>query len=245
MPLIQWLIEGGVSPRTLPPVADVIHDVVNKFLISKDDDNGESTLNIISYLVLEGNFDISRPRKGDGWTPLHIASQRNLFIMAKHLIFLGADVNSVGRDDVMPLNLADRIAKMLKPSPQTYRNIHNSDSETEEEEADDKVNDVVVEKEEDKKMKEDVKEIKKEEETDLTPLQALLLSKGARRTWRREPAPPPSVTTLNKPNKPVRFSGGFTQQDMTQDNTVIEEEETAGTSSAVQRADGGFTLSCE
>lgn len=231
LPIVQWLIEGGVSPRSLPPVAEVLHDVVSRFVVGND--GGATTLQVITYLVIDGNFDVSKPRKGDGWTPLHLAAQRNLLIVAKHLIKLGADVNAIGRDDIMPLNLADRIAKMLRPMTRNNDDDDEQESDGDEANEDGEGNEVQTETDQSKEDENEKVIEQKEEEEFVTPLQTLLIQKGARRTWRREP-----VITEEIPKKaqPVRFTGGFTQQD-------IQSEE--GTSTSVQRADGGFTFSCE
>lgn len=45
---------------------------------------------------------------GSWLTPLHIAVRRNLVQTVATLISLGADVNAVGKDDVMPLSIAQQ-----------------------------------------------------------------------------------------------------------------------------------------
>jgi hypothetical protein len=244
--IVQWMIEGGISPKSLPPIADSLHDIVSRFVLGND--GGKFTLLMITYLVEEGKFDVSRPRKTDGWTPLHIAAQRNLVVAARHLVGLGADVNAVGKDDMMPLNLADRIAKMLQPAKvNKFNSDSDSDKEEEEEEEDGNKEEIKEEDAKDngarkneatvKTNTEDVQERSTTTITDnvdppLTPLQQILIDKGARRTWRRQQTVQPVDVKKKKPAVAVRFSGGFTS-------------EQASSESVVQRADGGFTISCD
>ena len=112
--VVRWMVEGGgVRPCTVPPLADVVHLVVERAPPSLNGSPPQSTIDMISLLVTAGKFDPSVPRKSDGWTPLHVACARNLTQVGIHLINIGADINAVGNDDKMPLNLADRMAAML------------------------------------------------------------------------------------------------------------------------------------
>ena len=124
--VVRWMTEGGgVSPRSVPPLADVVHGVVERAVHAEDCEA------VLAALVRGGGFDPSHPRKGDGWTPLHVACRRNMTRVALLLVGLGADVNAVGLDDTMPLHLADRMALLMRPKHRTLPSSKESDGSDE------------------------------------------------------------------------------------------------------------------
>lgn len=222
--VIDWLIAGGLRPEAAPTLADVVHLVVERAV-------GSTGVPMLRCLAA-GRFDISAPRKGDGWTPLHLACSRNLVAVAEVIIELGADVNAVGLDDRLPLNLADRVAALLRPRKLIHPTLltsssskgvelgHEEDAESDqarksfEEETEGRV-------EEDGHGEDGGEDLVGMPEQPLgpdpppTPLQALLMSKGARRTWRRDGgpgslggmAPQRDLVASAAQKSAVRFSG--------------------------------------
>ena len=87
---------------------------------------------------------VNRQRRQDFFSALHVACLRNFVRVAVRLIALGADVNSVGRESVMPLHCADKGTNTSPTGPPSL-------------------------------------------------LHTVLLKKGARRTWRRDPPPAPDA----------------------------------------------------
>ena len=156
--IVRWMVQGGgVRPRTVPPLADIVHLVVERTPPSMDGSPPQRTLDMISLLVTLGQFDPSVPRKSDGWTPLHVACARNLTHVSRHLIDLGADVNAVGNDDKMPLNLADRMAGMLfyRPPRRTRKEPGEDGDEDDEDEDDEEDQEDDDEEEEDEEEEDD------------------------------------------------------------------------------------------
>lgn len=64
-------------------------------------------VNIIEFLVTKG-MDVNYQTKGTWLTALHIAAEKGLVETVKTLIALGADVNAVADNDLMPLHMAER-----------------------------------------------------------------------------------------------------------------------------------------
>jgi len=156
--VVRWLVEGGgVNPIDIPPLADILHLVVERTPPRYDGTPPQSTLDMLTYLVTHG-FDVNTARKPDFWTPLHAACSRNLTAVGLHLLELGADVNAVAKDDLMPLHLTDRMYEMMVKSSK-YVPIDSD---------------------------EEVSEDEDEEPLPPPPLHAALLARGARRTWRRD-----------------------------------------------------------
>lgn len=282
---VRWLVKGGgVTPRAVPPLNDLVHLVIERSVavfafngsgggggggaeggvgasaaVEEEKEAQSQVLGVLNCLVREGKFDVAQPRKPDGWTPLHVACSRNLVAVARHLVLeLGADVNSVGLDDKMPLTLADRTADLLhsrhriatqnaqrfaKMQLKKQRRREQKRKEQEQEEkgaleaskASSNSTAAVGGKESGTPSKQSDEENEDSEDDDeseddddgeasddaiavsclpppppaVTPLQEFLLSRGARRTWRREPAPPAPAAA--KPSaKPVRarFNAG-------------------------------------
>jgi len=108
VPMVRWLFAGGCSATSLPPLKHLVHDIVQRVMPSSGGSNGNSNSNssgcsgaiddvsaVVRALVTDGGFDVSFPRSGDGWTPLHACCSRNLVTLARELLQLGADVNAV------------------------------------------------------------------------------------------------------------------------------------------------------
>lgn len=106
VPMVRWLLAGGCSATTLPPLKRLVHDIVQRAMPSSsgssaggssDGSSGaiDDVSTVVRALVTDGGFDVSFPRSGDGWTPLHACCSRNLVTLARELLQLGADVNAV------------------------------------------------------------------------------------------------------------------------------------------------------
>jgi len=85
---------------------------------------------IVDLLVRQG-VDINFQRPSDWHTALHIACRNGMQSVVKQLLFLGADVNAVAKDDVMPLHSLDAFEKENQESGEdadiiTYRSAVTS-----------------------------------------------------------------------------------------------------------------------
>jgi len=105
LPMVRWLLAGGCSAVSLPPLKHLVHDIVQRAMPSGGGSSGMSSGTnsgakdnisaVVRALVTDGGFDVSFPRSGDGWTPLHACCSRNLVTLARELLELGAEVNAV------------------------------------------------------------------------------------------------------------------------------------------------------
>eukprot|EP00903_Cladosiphon_okamuranus_P016290 g15022.t1 len=86
-------------------VLEAVHWLVDGCDEARD---GEEVVSALNFLVGEAGMPPDAQRKSDYRTPLHLAVQRGLFEAARRLIELGADINAVAKDDVMPLTLAEQ-----------------------------------------------------------------------------------------------------------------------------------------
>ncbi|KAJ8609629.1 hypothetical protein CTAYLR_006261 [Chrysophaeum taylorii] len=125
--VIDYMVENG-APIDQHPLRDILTVVAER---ASPDDAVKAT----THLVTSVGFLASHQRCGDWLSPLHVACQTANFALAERLVNLGADVNAVAKDDIMPLHCADRAS-------------------------------------------------------DPEPFYTLLLDRGARRAWRRDPKIP-------------------------------------------------------
>ena len=93
----NFMIDEGypLSSTMLPPV---LHECIPEV----EDFHCET---ICDFLVKRG-FDVNFQEHNEWMTPLHIAIKHQLPSGVKKLIDLGADVNAIARNDIMPLNMA-------------------------------------------------------------------------------------------------------------------------------------------
>lgn len=74
-------------------------------LLETSDSNGATVVDFLSAKL----FDINRQQEKTWLAPIHIAVRRNMFQTLRALLNHGADANSVAKDDVMPLNIAEEM----------------------------------------------------------------------------------------------------------------------------------------
>lgn len=79
------------------------------------DSTATNRVEMTKNLVQQGHFIASYQRRSDWKTALHVACENGDFELADTLLDLGADVNAVAKDDVMPLNCAvdGKLANLL------------------------------------------------------------------------------------------------------------------------------------
>ncbi|KAJ1447427.1 hypothetical protein M885DRAFT_542773 [Pelagophyceae sp. CCMP2097] len=114
--VVEYMLEEGINLHT-PPVDDVLLHVAEH---CDDEDGGAAVVDVATYLVREAGIKVSRARRGDYHTAMHVACARGLRALVACLVGLGAEVNAVALDDVMPLHCAEAaprdavlIARML------------------------------------------------------------------------------------------------------------------------------------
>lgn len=199
--VVRWLIQGcGVYQHTIPPLADVLHLVVDRTPPSFDGSPPTQTCHMLTLLA-ENGFNINASRKVDFWTPLHVACARNLTEVGIHLIALGADVNAVGKHDIMPLNLTQRMYDMMLRSYNRQLEALQRQDEEELGEA--------AEAAGEGSDNNSASEPALPEKPAAPPLHQALLNKGARPTWRRDPPPPPPSATLTGGFGKTTFTGSM------------------------------------
>lgn len=128
--VVDFMVSNGL-PLDQPPVCDVLVQ-----LAQAAQGDGSEAVAMTRHLVVSHGLLASQQRHTDWYTALHVACERGLYPLAVCLVALGADVNAVAKDDVMPLHCAE---KANEPGP----------------------------------------------------IRAILLKRGARRTWRRDSPPTP------------------------------------------------------
>lgn len=94
-----------------PPVRDILTQLAER--ASRD---GSDAVRMTTHLVSSVGLLASHQRCKDWYTALHIACERGLYALAVCLISLGADVNAVAKDDIMPLHCAEKA-----PDPEPLR----------------------------------------------------------------------------------------------------------------------------
>jgi len=98
--IVVFMLDHGLDLQS-PILQETLHGLVEASTLS---DLG--LIPMIDLLVRRGLF-INHQRKQDYKTALHLACEKGLFRVVKHLLYLDADVNAVAKDDIMPLHSAD------------------------------------------------------------------------------------------------------------------------------------------
>ena len=101
--VLKYMLVHGL-PLDTPPLEE---GLVKLAETCEAADGGAAVVDVARYLVAQGGVDVNRQRRSDWRTCLHVACARGLRDLATALVALGADVNAVARDDVMPLHCAD------------------------------------------------------------------------------------------------------------------------------------------
>ncbi|CAM9365120.1 unnamed protein product [Sphacelaria rigidula] len=103
---MRFMVDRGFD-MGFSAVSDALHWLVKGANTEMD---GKDILPATEFLVKEARMSPNVQRHSDYRTPLHLAVERGFFEAARRLVDLGADVNAVAKDDVMPLSLAEEDA---------------------------------------------------------------------------------------------------------------------------------------
>mmetsp|Transcript_5426 Transcript_5426/g.22494 ORF Transcript_5426/g.22494 Transcript_5426/m.22494 type:complete len:273 (-) Transcript_5426:171-989(-) len=100
--VLRYMHERGLRIVDQPPLDELLTHVAETHDHVSDD-----AVAVTTFLVREVGVVASKQRRADWLSALHIACRRGTFELAEALVSLGADVNAVARDDVMPLHCVD------------------------------------------------------------------------------------------------------------------------------------------
>ena len=102
--VLEFMTQNGV-PLDMTPLDEILPYVAQ---------NADEDPAIRSTRYLASVCHISQARRIDYWTALHLACARGLHRLAEVLVDLGADVNAVAKDDIMPLHCANENKPILQ-----------------------------------------------------------------------------------------------------------------------------------
>mmetsp|Transcript_23287 Transcript_23287/g.43385 ORF Transcript_23287/g.43385 Transcript_23287/m.43385 type:complete len:149 (-) Transcript_23287:233-679(-) len=97
--VITFMCENGVT-QSHPGIRNIFHSVI---ATARED---APLLRTLPILVKKFGFNVNTMRKGDGYTPLHVACQFSRLVLFKMLILLGADISAIANDNSLPMSLA-------------------------------------------------------------------------------------------------------------------------------------------
>merc|ERR1711988_1088086 len=80
--VVRFLVEGG-APLTVPPLADVLPDVLEQ---CKDDESADRVWPVVQYLVTGAGMDVNKQRRKDCFSAMHVACLRNYVRVVVKLI---------------------------------------------------------------------------------------------------------------------------------------------------------------
>mmetsp|Transcript_45942 Transcript_45942/g.143777 ORF Transcript_45942/g.143777 Transcript_45942/m.143777 type:complete len:325 (-) Transcript_45942:43-1017(-) len=156
---LSFLLSCGLDV-SLPPLKYLMHEFcAGMGSVARDAVPQQDVFNCIDAMVATG-ADVNASRKGDWYTPLHVACQAGSVAAVRALLRYNADINAVGDGDAMPLTLAEEA----------------------------EANDAVPISE---------------------SIVTLLVAKGARNTWRRNPAPPRRAPGKNEVDTGQTFTTSY------------------------------------
>ena len=112
LPVLKFMVEQGFTiDEDFKPLTDIIFDLMEANKNDRDRSLPRDKLyaQTMMFLVVKLKQDVNKVRKDDPGrlSPIHIAAKFGLTYMCLLLQKVGADVNSVGRNDEMPLLLAE------------------------------------------------------------------------------------------------------------------------------------------
>mmetsp|Transcript_7537 Transcript_7537/g.24090 ORF Transcript_7537/g.24090 Transcript_7537/m.24090 type:complete len:134 (+) Transcript_7537:128-529(+) len=96
--------ENGIDRRH-PGLRHLIHELIEERAATDP-----VLVQVLPLLVQQCGFDVNGMRRGDGYTPLHIACADSRLLLFKVLVLLGADVHAIANDNSLPLSLAQSAA---------------------------------------------------------------------------------------------------------------------------------------
>lgn len=108
--VVEFMVNEGLM-LDQPPVRDILTQ-----LAERTSGDGSDAVRMTTHLVNSVGLLASHQRRPDWYTALHIACERGLYALAHCLVTLGADVNAVAKDDIMPLHCVDKA-----PDPEPLR----------------------------------------------------------------------------------------------------------------------------
>jgi len=97
--VITFMCENGVT-QSHPGIRNIFHSVIATAC------EDAPLLRTLPILVKKFGFNVNTMRKGDGYTPLHVACQFSRLVLFKMLILLGADISAIANDNSLPMSLA-------------------------------------------------------------------------------------------------------------------------------------------
>ena len=100
--VIDFMVSEA-APLDSSPLCDILTQ-----LAERATGDGSSVVPMTRHLVTTAGIHPSRQRRTDWFTALHVACERGLYALAVCLVTLGADVNAVARDDIMPIHCAEK-----------------------------------------------------------------------------------------------------------------------------------------
>lgn len=101
--IVAYMVDNGAKLDSAPLKEILIHVAAH----CDAEDGGENCADVATYLVRTAKINVDAMRKSDYWTAMHVAVARGLVKLVHHLVSLGANVNAVAENDVMPLHLAE------------------------------------------------------------------------------------------------------------------------------------------
>ncbi|CAK4390135.1 unnamed protein product [Aphanomyces euteiches] len=105
MDVLKFMVDNGFDVNH-PFVKDTLHRVIEEC----SDEHLDDTLQPLLHFLLQAQMDVNFQRKRDLFTPLHVACAKNFLGVASILVMYGADVNAIAKEDLMPLNCAERVS---------------------------------------------------------------------------------------------------------------------------------------